>query len=176
MKAISLWEPWASLVKHREKQIETRGRVTKHRGLLAIHATKSMPKEAEAECVEPGFISEALRRHGQLVQEGNTLTLTLHRGCVIAVAELYAVRRIHARKLWVRDNGETPGGDPGLWGNIRPDAIPQSEMPFGDYRDGRYAWMLRDIRPLRKPVPWKGAQWLFDVPDDLINAQLEGRS
>lgn len=40
MKAISLWQPWASLVAVGAKKIETRSWATKYRGSLAIHATK----------------------------------------------------------------------------------------------------------------------------------------
>lgn len=38
MKAISLWQPWASLVAMNLKLIETRGRLTHIRGRIAIHA------------------------------------------------------------------------------------------------------------------------------------------
>lgn len=44
MKALSLWQPWASLVALGEKRIETREWSTRYRGELAIHATASMPK------------------------------------------------------------------------------------------------------------------------------------
>jgi activating signal cointegrator 1 len=40
MKAISLWQPWASAVAVGAKTIETRTWWTPHRGRLAIHAAK----------------------------------------------------------------------------------------------------------------------------------------
>ena len=40
IKAITLWQPWATLVAIGAKCIETRSWRTKHRGLLAIHAAK----------------------------------------------------------------------------------------------------------------------------------------
>lgn len=40
MKAISLLEPWASLIKEKVKYIETRSWQTKYRGELYIHASK----------------------------------------------------------------------------------------------------------------------------------------
>jgi len=40
IKAISLWQPWASLVANGLKLYETRGWPTKYRGVLAIHAAK----------------------------------------------------------------------------------------------------------------------------------------
>jgi hypothetical protein len=39
MKAITLWQPWASLVACGAKTVETRSWSTSHRGLLAIHAS-----------------------------------------------------------------------------------------------------------------------------------------
>lgn len=38
MKAITLWQPWASLVATGAKIIETRSWGTRHRGPIAIHA------------------------------------------------------------------------------------------------------------------------------------------
>jgi hypothetical protein len=40
VKAISLWQPWASAIAIGAKQIETRSWWTPHRGRLAIHAAK----------------------------------------------------------------------------------------------------------------------------------------
>ncbi len=40
MKAITLWEPWASLIAVGAKQYETRSWYTQHRGEIAIHAAK----------------------------------------------------------------------------------------------------------------------------------------
>jgi hypothetical protein len=47
MKALSLWQPWASLVVAGTKHWETRSWSTDYRGLLAIHATKRVPKPFE---------------------------------------------------------------------------------------------------------------------------------
>jgi len=43
MKALSLWQPWATLVAMEEKRIETRCWKTDYRGELAIHATMKRP-------------------------------------------------------------------------------------------------------------------------------------
>lgn len=40
MKALSLWQPWASLVARGVKRHDTRTWTTEHRGLVAIHASK----------------------------------------------------------------------------------------------------------------------------------------
>ena len=41
MKAITLWQPWATLIRIRIKPFETRGWATRYRGPLAIHAGKT---------------------------------------------------------------------------------------------------------------------------------------
>lgn len=41
MRAISLWQPWASAIALGSKRIETRSWSTSYRGPLAIHAAKS---------------------------------------------------------------------------------------------------------------------------------------
>jgi len=44
MKALSLWQPWASAIALGSKRIETRGWATSYRGPLAIHAAKRCVK------------------------------------------------------------------------------------------------------------------------------------
>lgn len=48
MKAISLWQPWATGMALGLKRVETRSWWTKHRGLLAIHAAQREDKDATA--------------------------------------------------------------------------------------------------------------------------------
>ncbi len=42
------------------------------------------------------------------------------------------------------------------------------ERLYGDYSPGRYGWILADVRALKTPIQFRGAQGLFDVPDRLI--------
>lgn len=63
MKALTLTQPWASLVALGEKHIETRSWYTGYRGLLAIHAGMCFPGWAKRQCFIPPF-SDVLVRHG----------------------------------------------------------------------------------------------------------------
>lgn len=47
MKALSLTQPWATLVVTGAKQVETRSWSTRYRGPLYIHAAKGFPKYAK---------------------------------------------------------------------------------------------------------------------------------
>lgn len=77
MKALSLTQPWASLVANGSKRIETRSFSTSYRGPLAIHASKGYPQWARATRFADGF-REALA--GEL--------MTLPTGVVLATCEL----------------------------------------------------------------------------------------
>lgn len=63
MKALSLTEPWATLVVTGEKKIETRSWKTPYRGLLAIQAAKGFPTWAK-ETVLLSFFKQSLSKHG----------------------------------------------------------------------------------------------------------------
>ena len=45
MKALTLWQPWASLVALGWKSVETRCWSTKYRGPLAIHSAAKLPPD-----------------------------------------------------------------------------------------------------------------------------------
>lgn len=79
MKALTMWEPWASLVAFGEKQYETRSWSTSHRGLLAIHAAKKFDSEIIGYCRE---FKHLLNRHG-IVSSGD-----LNLGCVLAIVRV----------------------------------------------------------------------------------------
>lgn len=58
MKALTIWQPWASLIASGEKQYETRSWETKYRGPLAIHAGLGDMTKELFECTS--FYREAL--------------------------------------------------------------------------------------------------------------------
>ena len=58
MKALTLTQPWASLVALGLKQVETRSWATRYRGPLAIHAAKGFPSSAR----QFAEVERALRR------------------------------------------------------------------------------------------------------------------
>jgi hypothetical protein len=78
VKALSLWQPWASAIALGHKLIETRSWSTRYRGPLLIHAAKTFPKEArDFAAVERGF--------GRMPER-------VPLGAIVCVAELYSVR------------------------------------------------------------------------------------
>lgn len=149
MKAISLWQPWASAIALGLKKVETRSRMTRCFGELAICAAKKNSADLEMQL-------EILRSSNLEVAKGfkNLEFFELPFGSVVAVGYLHCVMSIEL---------------------IDRSKLSEHEIMLGDYSEGRYGWMFRDVRPLRKPVPVIGRQFLFDLPADVeakVKAQL----
>jgi hypothetical protein len=45
---------------------------------------------------------------------------------------------------------------------------PEPERSFGLYELGRYAWMFKNVVRFKQPIPYRGGQRIFNVPDELI--------
>lgn len=80
MKALTLWQPWATFVAHGIKTIETRSWDTSYRGFLAIHAAQSIPGDVVRLCSKEPF-AEWIERLGYQVA-------TLPLGKVVCKAQL----------------------------------------------------------------------------------------
>lgn len=75
MKALTILQPWASLIAAGAKKIETRSWATKYRGPIAIHAGKALP-QIGYDMLCDGPAEEILRN--EIIEYGK----------VIAIAEL----------------------------------------------------------------------------------------
>jgi len=45
---------------------------------------------------------------------------------------------------------------------------PGKELPFGDFRRGRWAWITTNLRPLEPPILYRGHQGLFELQEGLL--------
>ncbi|RJX17561.1 MAG: ASCH domain-containing protein [Desulforudis sp.] len=156
MKALTLTQPWATLLAHGIKTIETRSWSTKYRGWIAIHAAKGFPPKAKQLCfVEPFF--SFLTKCGYIHP---SMGIDLPLGKVIAKAHLLHVTQIPAsgHRYWVYNGGPLTDASR-IW--IPPG---EPELSFGDYTPGRFAWIFGAIVRLPEPIPAKGALglWSFD--------------
>lgn len=166
MKVLSLWQPWATLIAAGSKHIETRSWSTNYRGRLAIHAAKKSTRQLDELCIEPGPIRDALERTGHLVASADQMKLTLPVGVVVATCYLADVFPVDAGEQYFRIGG----------GALAKVTLPppEPERSFGDYTAGRYAWLLIEVRSLPTPIPCRGAQGLFDLPDEVLRAVKAG--
>ena len=46
-----------------------------------------------------------------------------------------------------------------------------NELELGNFSAGRFGWKIKVVKLLDEPIPYKGAQGLFDVPDEVLGAQ-----
>ncbi|WP_010501348.1 ASCH domain-containing protein [Paenibacillus elgii] len=142
MKAITIIQPWATLIALGEKKFETRSWSTKYRGPLVIHAGKKVDREA---CeYEP--IKLTLAKHGYTADN-------LPTGAVLATSVLDQCWSISPN-----DNGKIYLG----FGSMFWIYEDSNEYNFGFFDVGRYAWLLTDIKKLPEPIPAKGQQGLWN--------------
>lgn len=148
MKALSLTQPWATLIAVGAKTIETRSWSTPYRGPLAIHASKAMPPD----CRAFAYADPA----GQVLNDAGILLggdcAALPRGAIIATARLLDVV-----------------GTNDVMDDVMELAC-EHELAFGDYTPGRFAWILTDVVALPEPIPCKGALGLWTVPPETADA------
>lgn len=141
MKAITIWQPWASLLVSGKKKYETRSWATPYRGPIAIHAAKRPVRQTiDALVADRGagwltldYFDSLFMRHGELNQ--------LPIGAIVGTAILTRcnlVTEAFVAKL-------TP-----------------MELALGDFTLGRYAWEFHGMIPVDPPVPVKGMQGLWE--------------
>jgi hypothetical protein len=149
MRAISLDEPWASLMAHDLKRIETRGRPTNVRGELAIHATLRPPD------------FEVINRLQSItgLNELNPIKYAVTWGCgeILCVLNLFDCQPVEEIE---KDFNDLIGdGIAAYW-----------EKEFGNYGPGRFGWLTKDVKKLLKPVRCKGKQGFFFLPSEVETA------
>lgn len=140
MKAISLWQPWASAL-FGPKRFETRSWQTSHRGRLLIHAAKTW----NYICVSSlhDFWDRGILMRGDLDQ-------LYPRGVLLGTVELIDVLTTETIRTapWLESR--------------------ETELKLGDFSDGRFGWQLENARRFKTPIPYRGAQGLFQVPDHVV--------
>lgn len=141
MKAISLWQPWASAIAIGAKKIETRHWSTSYRGPLAIHAAK------KKDCLDTIYEAGIFKAFSEA---GINTTSDLPLGAIVATCVL-----TKSRPTDLLRNGISP-----------------LERALGGYEDGRFGWVLENVVWLKKPIPFRGAQGFFNVPDSLLEEAL----
>ena len=133
MKALTLQQPWATLVAIGAKRIETRSWATKYRGPLLIHSSVAFPKMARDLLAFEPFKSV-------LAENGFHYPKDFPLGQVLA-------------RVWLLDCISTNGI------LSRP---PGHEREFGDYSPDRFAWRLDDVERFAVPFPRKGMLGLWE--------------
>jgi hypothetical protein len=146
MRAITIWQPWASAIALGLKRFETRSWPTSYRGPILIHAAARGDREhgrMMAFCsynVRATLAADAVRMT-ELIVDASTW-----RGVGIAVGELVDCR---------------PGP------SVRTSPL---ERSLGKFDDGFYAWKIDNVVKLDRPILARGMQGLWVPPADVVGA------
>ena len=153
MKAISLHQPWASLIAVGVKTVETRTRKPPA-GLMgqriAIHAAKRPMKEAEY-----ADFTDAMNEIGSATLDGQEFPL----GAIVATARLADAWQVAYTSLDLDAPEVHPDGYPQVFGDA--DETCKAD-PYGDFSVGRWLWFLEDVEAVTPPVPEKGRQGFWE--------------
>jgi len=143
MKAISLIQPWATLVVIGAKKIETRSWNTSHRGEILIHASKKMTGEYKRLCQEEPFKTSLKDVDelplGRIIGKVNILG-TASTDAFGLMSTGIPLKKTYSKKDW------------------------DIELAFGDYSPGRFGWLLSDPVSFTNHYPINGSMslWNFD--------------
>ena len=144
--ALSLTQPWATLVALSLKRWETRSWSTRFRGRTLIHAAKGFPAWAKEQLEYPVF-------RDALASFGITHAAQLPIGKIIGAVEIIGCEPTRI----VREH------------------ISQQERAFGDYDDGRFAFEMRNAVQFKEPIEARGSLGFWKVPPEIV-ASLSGEA
>ena len=137
MQALSLMQPWASLIVMGVKTIETRRWQTGHRGPLLIHA--SQRKAGAAVAMEP-----PIARHIPYFKR-------LPFGCIIGqvtLTDILLLQHLHLSRTDIANQ------------SLELNA-------FGDDNGNWYAWLLEDAVSFDQPIPARGHLHLWEYQGEI---------
>lgn len=149
MRALSIRQPWASLIALGLKPDETRTFSVSYRGPIAIAAgaTYGRRERAARDRILEAFPCVPWR---EVYGDQGDPPL----GAIVAVAELVHVEVMHPSTIAA--------------------ASPLARA-VGEWSPGNYAWRLAAVRRLRDPLPFKGALGLIKLSDE-VAAEVERRA
>ena len=157
LQALTLHEPWATLIANGTKTAETRGWAAP-RNLVGAHMVVHAGKQ----------VSRSAQRmlHAGEVKPGHALAIVRLKACVQVAWYEYD---IHQREYAVCERGF-------FWqeafGTKREELATQSTPyrvvtdHYGDFTRGRWLWVFDQVRKLDPPIPMAGHQglWWAELP------------
>lgn len=145
MRAVSLWQPHASLWASGRKKIETRSWSTHVTGPVLVHAAMTDKGMRDALRYAPELCEICTDQFGK--NWGNVMP----RGALIGVVLLSASNPTDAISI-----AHLPG-----------------EGHMGNFGPGRYGWYAEKAALFKEHVPYKGSQGFFNVPGGLVSGEVD---
>lgn len=148
MKAITIWQPWASLMALGFKEIETRSWKAPSsiiNNKVAIHAAKKIiPLQDFLNSLEGLDTNQKNNIIQTIIQEYGAYE-KMPTGAIVATGILSDVQPAEV---------------------LRKKILPL-ERACGDYSDNRFGWIFKGTFKLEKPMPAKGMQRLWNWDGDI---------
>lgn len=144
LKVISIWNPYASLLAHGHKLIETRGFPAPKSLIgtrIGIASTKTIKQEQRDAFKDPVFARYYFETNlPRQIEE-------LPNGFLLGTVLLHSCDEITEEDI---------------------EDVTEEEQVYGWWKLGRYAWRCRDPQPLAQPVPVRGAQGIWTLRDATV--------
>lgn len=153
MKAITIHQPYATLIAIGAKQYETRSWPTRYRGPIAIHAGKTidgiydLAREVHHRRIDglpyapfAHAVFDCLKESGHYPSPFTCAQFPV--GSIVAIGEL-----VDCYQMGI-------------------DAPNANERLFGFWSVGRYAWKIANVEFLDTPIPVRGQQGLWEYAAD----------
>ncbi len=156
MKAISLWQPWASLVPCRAKGYETRswpapqGLVGQDLVICAAKNTKAVKELLSAQVGQMAALQEICVQRGLLQRYADVIYTT--EALYAAMGHVLAVVNLRCCFQMTEES-------------IAHHEISPAEKAVGGWTPGRWAWGLGGVRVLTVPVPVLGRQGVWNLTE-----------
>lgn len=160
MKAITIWQPWATAIALEIKHNETRSWATNYRGPIAIHAAakndaalRGLWMDVCSEMSKAGhdyFIRQVHNKGPYYIEyrdKNREVICNLDFGAVVAIANLVECIPI----------------TPEYYATLS-----EEERALGDYTFGRFAWVIEDVVMLHDSIPFKGQQGIWNIDDKYL--------
>lgn len=133
MKALTICQPYAELIARGEKRVENRTWPTRYRGPLYIHAGKSRQ-----------WLDLELEHGEEIDRPSGIFVSMLDFGAIVATAQLIDCLHVNPILCGAHDE-QYP------W------------LRAHKHVNGPWCWVLDRVQRLPQPIPYRGAQGLFDV-------------
>ena len=162
INAITIWQPYASLLSEGFKLTETRSWAPPLRTLREPIAIHSGSRKVKLDTI-PFHVQRKMQ-----VEYGDDWRTQIAYGCILAVGTLDSY-------YWVTGGPRTDDTGqevvkaqhvktPGQSRLTDPRHVEIPTDPWGDYSTGRYIWKITDLKPLESPIKTSGSRnlWKWD--------------
>ena len=175
-RALTVRQPWASLISLHAKTLETRATPTKFRGPVLIHSAQGVEHFKAKTTTDIGKYSVERDAGGLLLRGPISHPYRLPLGAVVAIVDLVDCLPIIDNQGGGDDTGALvirieDDNTVSTFGDLSAETVTE-QLPYGDFGVGRYCWVMENVRPV-KDVTVKGKLGLWTPTAELVKEVLD---